>query len=118
MNIKRIINAFSSITLSENAASSVTDDTIGFSTPSGSYLVTSASFVDPQNKLSVLDITGSVTGSPSSSFAVLAQAKSNNATVTNGLGVGQETRLNNYDKSYYSLVHDNGIVHQTIITSN
>lgn len=43
---------------------------------------------------------------------------SNNATVTNGLGVGQETRLNNYDKSYYSLVHDNGIVHQTIITSN
>ena len=73
---------YTSITLSENAVSNATDDTIGFSTPSGSYLVTSASFVDPQNKLSVLDITGSVTGSPSSSFAVLAQAKSNNATVT------------------------------------
>lgn len=43
---------------------------------------------------------------------------SNHATVSNGLGVGQETRLNNDDKSYYSLEHNNGIVHQTIITSD
>ena len=34
------------------------------------------------------------------------------------LGVGQETRLNNDDKSYYSLVHENEIIHQTIITAD
>lgn len=73
---------YTSITLSENAQSSATDDTIGFSTPSGSYLVTSASFNDPQNQLTVNSITGSVTGSPSASFAILAQAKRNNATMT------------------------------------
>ena len=70
---------FTSITLSENATSNATDDTIGFSTPSGSYLVTSASFNDPQNQLTVNSITGSVTGSPSASFAILAQAKRNNS---------------------------------------
>jgi len=41
-----------------------------------------------------------------------------NATVSQGLGVGQETRLNNDDKSYYSLVHENEIIHQTIITAD
>ena len=73
---------YTSVTLSENATSTVVDDTIGFSTPSGSYLITSASFDDPQNLITVNDITGSVTGSPSASFAILAQAKRNNATVT------------------------------------
>ena len=80
--IKSFADDYTSITLSENATSNATDDTIGFSTPSGSYLVTSASFNDPQNLLTVNDITGSVTGSPSASFAILAQAKRNNATVT------------------------------------
>ena len=40
------------------------------------------------------------------------------ATVSKGLGVGQETRLNSEDKSYYSLVHENEIIHQTIITAD
>ena len=40
------------------------------------------------------------------------------ATVSKGLGVGQETRLNSDDKSYYSLVHENEIIHQTIITAD
>ena len=40
------------------------------------------------------------------------------ATVSKGLGVGQETRLNNDDKSFYSLVHENEIIHQTIITAD
>ena len=65
------------INLSEPATTTATNDTFGLSTPSGSYLFTSASFYDPNNALSVNDISGSDSGSR---YAVLAVAKRNNST--------------------------------------
>jgi hypothetical protein len=64
------------ITLSEEATGTQTGDTIGISTPSGSYLVSSASFNDPNNALSVTDITGSIAGQD---YAILAAAQRNGA---------------------------------------
>jgi hypothetical protein len=43
---------------------------------------------------------------------------SDKSTVSKALGVGEETRLSNQDKLYYSLVHENEIIHQTIITAD
>ena len=65
------------INISEPATTTVSNDTFGLSTPSGSYLFTSASLYDPNNVISVNDISGSDSGS---NYAVLAVAKRNNAT--------------------------------------
>jgi hypothetical protein len=65
------------INLSEPATSTIAGDTFGLSTPSGSYLFTSASLLDPNNAVSVNDISGSDSGSR---YAVLAVAKRNNST--------------------------------------
>lgn len=67
----------SSITLS--ATSSITqNDTFGFSTPPGTYFFKSASFTDPNNLLTVNDISGSNQGKD---YAVLGAAKRNGVTV-------------------------------------
>lgn len=59
------------ITLSET--SSLTQgDTLGFSTPSGVYFFKSSSFTDPNNLITVNDISGSDIGKD---YAVLAQAQ-------------------------------------------
>ena len=48
------------ITVDKNANSNAGNgQTIGLNTPSGEYLIPSASFIDPQNVLTVSDITGS-----------------------------------------------------------
>jgi hypothetical protein len=75
------VNAdFTQITLNKAATSAVSGDTFGLSTPSGSYLFQSASFNDPNNILSVNNISGSDSGS---SFAIVGVAKKNNATAKN-----------------------------------
>ena len=71
---------YTQITLNQQATSNAASDTFGLSTPSGSYLFQSASFNDPNNILSVNDVSGSDSGS---SFAVVGVAKNNNATVKN-----------------------------------
>jgi hypothetical protein len=71
---------YSQITLNQQATSNASGDTFGLSTPSGSYLFQSASFNDPNNTLSVNDVSGSDSGS---SFAVVGVAKKNNSTVKN-----------------------------------
>jgi len=69
------INLISStITLSQNANSTQTGDTLGFSTPSGTYFFQSCSFSDPNNFLTVNDISGSNLGK---NYAVLAAAERN-----------------------------------------
>ena len=68
------------ITLDKAATSNASGDTFGLSTPSGSYFFQSASFNDPNNNLSVNDISGSDSGS---SFAIVGVAKKSNATVKN-----------------------------------
>ena len=60
------------ITLSQNANSTQTGDTLGFSTPSGTYFFQSCSFEDPNNFLTVNDISGSDLGKD---YAVLASAE-------------------------------------------
>lgn len=67
------------ITMDTTASIDVVSDTIGISLPSGSYLFQSASFLDPNNELTVGDITGSKTDS-SYDYAILGVAKRNNAT--------------------------------------
>ena len=75
------VNAdYSQITLNQQATSNASGDTFGLSTPSGSYLFQSASFNDPNNTLSVNDISGSDSGS---NFAIVGVAKKNNSTVKN-----------------------------------
>ena len=71
---------YSQITLNQQAISSAASDIFGLSTPSGSYLFQSASFLDPNNDLSVNNISGSDSGS---NFAVVGVAKRNNATRKN-----------------------------------
>jgi len=71
---------YTQITLNQQATSNAASDTFGLSTPSGSYLLQSASFNDPNNSLSVNSISGSDSGS---SFAIVGVAKKNNATVKN-----------------------------------
>ena len=67
------VNAdFTQITLNKAATSAVSGDTFGLSTPSGSYLFQSASFNDPNNTLSVNNISGSDSGS---NFAIVGVAK-------------------------------------------
>lgn len=67
----------STITVSKTSSLSQSD-TIGFSTPSGTYFFESASFVDPNNFLTVNDISGS---DQLKDYAVLAAAKRNGVTV-------------------------------------
>ena len=67
------------ITMDITASSDASGDTIGISTPSGSYLFQSASFVDPRGELNVSNITGS-NDDPTSRFAVLGVAKRSGAT--------------------------------------
>jgi len=67
------------ITLDTPSVGTITSDTIGISLPSGSYLFQSASFTDPNNEITVGDITGSNTD-PSYDYAILGVAKRNNAT--------------------------------------
>ena len=75
------VNAdYSQITLNQQATSTAASDTFGLSTPSGSYLFQSASFNDPNNALSVNNISGSDSGS---NFAIVGVAKRNNATRNN-----------------------------------
>jgi len=69
------------ITMDMTASAAAAGDTIGISLPSGSYLFQSASFTDPNNELTVGDITGSDTAS--FDYAVLGVAKRNNATRNN-----------------------------------
>lgn len=64
----------STITLSQNANSTQTGDTLGFSTPSGTYFFQSCSFSDPNNFLTVNDISGSDLGKD---YAVLAATERN-----------------------------------------
>ena len=66
------------ITMDTTASANAAGDTIGISLPSGSYLFQSASFTDPNNEITVGDITGSDTGS--FDYAILGVAKRNNAT--------------------------------------
>lgn len=78
--ISSVNDDFTQITLNKAATSAVAGDTFGLSTPSGSYLFQSASFNDPNNILSVNNISGSDSGS---NFAVVGVAKKNNATAKN-----------------------------------
>ena len=66
------------ITMDTTASISAAGDIVGISLPSGSYLFQSASFTDPNNEITVGDITGSDTGS--FDYAILGVAKRNNAT--------------------------------------
>jgi len=66
------------ITMDTTASANAAGDTIGISLPSGSYLFQSASFTDPNNEITVGDITGSDTGS--FDYAILGVAKRNNST--------------------------------------
>lgn len=66
------------ITMDTTASSTAAGDIIGISLPSGSYLFQSASFTDPNNEITVGDITGSDTAS--FDYAILGVAKRNNAT--------------------------------------
>ena len=67
------------ITMDVTASANAAGDTIGISTPSGSYLFQSASFVDPNNEITVGDITGSNTDS-SYDYAILGVAKRGGST--------------------------------------
>jgi trimeric autotransporter adhesin len=67
------------ITMDTTASADAASDTIGISTPSGSYLFQSASFTDPRGELSVGSITGS-DDDPNARFAVLGVAKRSGAT--------------------------------------
>ena len=78
--ISSVNDDFTQITLNKAATSAVSGDTFGLSTPSGSYLFQSASFNDPNNTLSVNNISGSDSGS---NFAIVGVAKKNNATAKN-----------------------------------
>jgi len=78
--VQSVNEDYSQITLNQQAISSAAGDTFGLSTPSGSYLFQSASFNDPNNALSVNDISGSDSGS---NFAIVGVAKRNNATRNN-----------------------------------
>ena len=69
------------LTMDMTASANAAGDTIGISLPSGSYLFQSASFTDPNNELTVGDITGSDTAS--FDYAILGVAKRNNATRNN-----------------------------------
>jgi hypothetical protein len=78
--VQSVNEDYTQITLNQQATSTAASDTFGLSTPSGSYLFQSASFNDPNNNLSVNNISGSDSGS---SFAIVGVAKKNNATVKN-----------------------------------
>ena len=67
----------SSITLS-STSSLTQNSTFGFSTPPGTYFFQSASFRDPNNLLTVNDISGSNEGKD---YAILGVAKRNGVTV-------------------------------------
>jgi len=67
------------ITMDSTASADAASDTIGISTPSGSYLFQSASFTDPRGELTVGSITGS-DDDPTKRFAVLGVAKRGGAT--------------------------------------
>ena len=64
------------IYLSVTASSNAAGDTIGISTPSGSYLINSASWNDPNNAITVNDISGSDEGQD---YAILGVAQRNGA---------------------------------------
>ena len=68
------------ITVNANAAATQTGGTFTADTPAGVYFFESASFLDPQNNLTVNNITGSADAdfdiSLSSSFSILGQAAS------------------------------------------
>lgn len=78
--VQSVNEDYSQITLNQQATANAASDTFGLSTPSGSYLFQSASFNDPNNALSVNDISGSDSGS---NFAIVGVAKRNNATRNN-----------------------------------
>jgi hypothetical protein len=67
------------ITMDVTASADAASDTIGISTPSGSYLFQSASFTDPRGELNVSNITGS-DDDPNARFAILGVAKRNGST--------------------------------------
>ena len=67
------------LTMDVTASINAAGDTIGISLPSGSYLFQSASFLDPNNEITVGDITGSDTDS-SYDYAVLGVAKRDGST--------------------------------------
>jgi len=64
------------IYLSTTASVTATGDTVGISTPSGSYLINSASWNDPNNAITVNDISGSDEGQD---YAILGVAQRNGA---------------------------------------
>ena len=70
------------LTMDMTASAIATSDTIGISLPSGSYYFESSSFTDPNNEITVGDITGSNTD-PNYDYAILGVAKRNNATRKN-----------------------------------
>ena len=67
------------LTMDVTSSIDAAGDTIGISLPSGSYLFQSASFVDPNNEITVADITGSDTN-PNYDYAILGVAKRDGAT--------------------------------------
>ena len=70
------------LTMDMTASANAASDTIGISLPSGSYYFQSSSFTDPNNEITVGDITGSNTD-PNYDYAILGVAKRNNATRKN-----------------------------------
>jgi hypothetical protein len=87
------------ITINKQATSTGAGDTIGISTPSGSYLVSSASFNDPNNAISVNDITGSIAGQD---YAILAAAQRDGTTA----------------KGVFHIYKIQEVVHRDIATAN
>jgi len=76
------------ITVDQNANSNAgSGQTIGLNTPSGEYLISSASFLDPQNVLTVSDITGSANSNFSADgivYGIIGSAATTGGTLIPG----------------------------------
>jgi len=100
------------LTMDMTASANAAGDTIGISLPSGSYLFQSASFTDPNNELTVGDITGSDTAS--FDYAVLGVAKRNNATRNNVFHVYEisevvQTNVGSSEMSFFVTWGEEGV---------
>lgn len=73
-----ITNVSNNIVTLSNTSSLTTNDTFGISTPPGTYFFHAATFIDPNNLLTVNDISGSNQGKD---YAVLGSAKRNGVTI-------------------------------------
>lgn len=73
-----ITNVSNNVITLSNTSSLTINDTFGISTPPGTYFFQSATFIDPNNLLTVNDISGSNQGKD---YAVLGSAKRNGVTI-------------------------------------